>query len=124
MAYCIKNEGHEVLFALGALAYGFEAIPDFDIVPVFFHCAKFLYLVYSNACVDFKEFALRHVFFYLELVDSDDDAVSGLDRLLVLVGGILDILLRIAFFNSGHHSAHFIDLVDVFPCSFFYLLGE
>src|SRR5690606_31932123 len=82
VAYRIEDKGHKVVFTLSSLKYCLKAVLDFNVVTVFLHGAEFLYLVDSYACIDFKEFALRHVFFDLELVDADDDPVSGLDGFL------------------------------------------
>ena len=45
-------------------------------------------------------------------VHLDDDAVLGLDLVLVAPGALRDLLLRIALLDRLHHPAHSIDGVD------------
>ena len=121
---CVEDERHEVRVALRAFAHRVEGGLDSDVVAFFFHFAKFPDLVLTDARVDLEELALGHVFVDVELVDADDDAVAGLYRLLVVVGGVLDVLLRIALFDCGHHSAEVVDFLDVGERAFFDFLRE
>ena len=59
-----------------------------------------------------------------ELVDTDDDPLVVVDRLGVLVGRRLDLILLVAGLDGSNRPAHLVDLVDVLPGEALDLVGE
>src|SRR5579863_1253824 len=56
---------------------------------------------------------------FLKAIHADDDGLAALHRLLIGVGGVLDLALNVALLNGGKSAAEGVNALDVLACAAF-----
>ena len=97
----------------------FEPALDFFIRAATAQGLKFFLLGARHRLTDVKN--LRRSLFDDEIIHTDCDLLIGLDRPLVLVTRLSNLFLRVPTFDGLDHSAHLIELLEVFERALFHV---
>ena len=81
------------------------------VVALCLHSLDLCLLLLADGRIHAEE-VLRSLFLHLELVDTDDDACTGLNIHLPLVSAVLDLLLDVALLDRRNSAAEIINLLD------------
>lgn len=102
--YRLQNRGHEIATVAGTFLHGVDSLlPSFLAAFGAEGLEAFYLAAFEVGVVGLGGDAGLVV--AGELVDADDDGVSGFDAALVVVGGVLDLLLDPAALDGAEHAA-------------------
>ena len=99
-AHALQNIRHQVSVGRGGCAQGFEGRPNPGLIARGAHALEFFALVSRYGLVDDQE-RDGAILGGDVIIDPDDGFLLPFDGLLIGVGGVVDLLLRVAAFEAG-----------------------